>query len=258
MQPTWISLVVPAYNEGTAFLHTLERLDAYISFHFSGRSELIVVNDGSADDTGQAIADFSRVAVSNVKLVSHETNRGLTEAIKSGVREATGDCIVLVDADLSYAPEFLKPMVDALRAGDCDVVVASPYMRGGSVANVPIVRLIPSRVANAMLHFVSGSHVSTFTGMVRAYRADFIKPLVERAPIGEFNTWVLFEAISGANRVGEIPARLEWPQARREGATRMPIAKLAKQTKSVWTTLSYIVRARRHKDSRRKMLDHLA
>lgn len=231
-----VSVVMPAYNEGAALGPVLERLQhALSSLEAVYRIETIVVDDGSRDETAAVIADFvTRFPTTHV--LTHAINRGLVAAITTGVEAATGDSIVTLDADLSYAPEIVDPLVRALLVNDANVVIASPYMRGGRVGNVPLDRLLASRGANFILSSLVGGRIKTFTGMVRAYDAATIKALVRRPIVGEFNAGVVAEIIRAGGRIVEIPAALVWPVSRTAAPSRMTFESLWRRVRLVLTT----------------------
>lgn len=234
------TVLVPAFNEGAEFHNTLERLESFfnsISDRYAVR--LLVVDDGSTDET-PAIADAFARKSQSVQVVHHDRNRGIAAGLQTGLAEARGMPVVVLDADLSYAPEeVLVPMLETLAARHAAIVVASPYMRGGRASNVPFIRLLASRCANALLSAATGRKVATLTGMVRAYSPAAVKRALECRPDGEFNSWILLDALRRGETVAEIPAHLCWPPNRLAGAPRMPLRKLARATLAVLRTLRF-------------------
>lgn len=206
-----ITLVVPAFNEAALIESTLAELCSYLDEEFAGRAwEMLVVDDGSSDDTAIRVEEFAGSRAGELRIVRHAVNSGLGAALKTGFAHARGECIVTLDADLSYSPDHIGRLYHAFNSNAADIVVASPYMRGGSVANVPRWRLAASRIVNHLLARSSSSRVATSTGMVRAYRAAFVKELDIQANGMEFNADSLRLAEKRGARVVEIPARLEW------------------------------------------------
>ena len=163
MQRTAFSVVIPAYNEGSSISNVLSRVTETLA-HLEDRfeTELIVVNDGSSDATGTELESFASARPGSLRIVTHERNRGLEAAIVTGARAATHGVLVLLDADLSYAPGIIEPLVTRLVESGAAAVLASPYMAGGHVANVPFVRLWASRGANALLSLCVGGRIKTF------------------------------------------------------------------------------------------------
>jgi len=240
-----ISVVLPAFNEGADFERTLERVnDFLLTLVPRYCSELIVVDDGSRDRS-PALIDAFAAAHPGVRVLRHERNLGLTAALRTGLSAVRHPYAVCLDADLSYAPELIETLVDRLVADEAAVALASPYMPGGQVSNVPFVRLLASRTANFLFWLCSGRRISTFTGMVRAYRSDFVGPLLRDEPIGDFNSWVVAEALRRGARISEVPAHLYWPETRRRGTNRIGLRKLSRHTLTVLRTIGHLVRTTR-------------
>jgi glycosyltransferase involved in cell wall biosynthesis len=237
------TIIVPAFNEGAEFRATLARLERFSS-SVSDRYvlQLLVIDDGSTDET-PAIADAFARESGNVRVIHHDRNRGIAAGLQTGLGEVRGGPAVVLDADLSYAPEeVVIPMLETLELRQAAIVVASPYMRGGRVSNVPFVRLLASRCANALLSILTGRRVATLTGMVRAYSPAAIARALACRPDGEFNSWILLDALSSGAIVAEVPAHLCWPPNRLAGAPRMPLQKLARATLAVLRTIRFHAR----------------
>ncbi len=237
------SVVIPAFNEATTIADVLERVTR--SVHAPGAAapvEIVVVDDGSLDTTAEIVETFAK-STTRVRLHRHERNRGLEQAIITGCRAVTTDIVVLLDADLSYAPDLAFPMVRQLRERSASAVLASPYMRGGRVANVPRSRLLASRGANFLLSACVGWKLRTFTGMVRAYDLRDLLPILEKTPEGEFNTWIVSELLRTGKRVVEIPADLIWPPERALGTPRLTLKALRRRTGQVVRSIRIVRRA---------------
>jgi glycosyltransferase involved in cell wall biosynthesis len=112
-----LSIVIPAYNEGS-FIGELLELVLRVPVEKAGfEKEVIVVNDGSKDDTGQVARSVAERSEGRV-LVFHQTpNQGKGKAVRRGIAECTGDFILIQDADLEYDPNDYLPMLEALRGG---------------------------------------------------------------------------------------------------------------------------------------------
>jgi dolichol-phosphate mannosyltransferase len=139
-----ISIIVPTYNEAASLPILAERLGTSLG----GREwELVVVDDGSPDGT----ADIAERLAARlpVRVVRRAAKSGLASAVIAGFREAHGDLLVVMDADLSHAPEVVPALVDAV-VGGADLAVGSRYVRGGGTLDWPLRRRIVSRVACLM------------------------------------------------------------------------------------------------------------
>ena len=105
-----ISIIIPAYNESAGIAETLKELVTYVNME---ESEIIVVDDGSTDNTADIVSEFPEV-----KLIGHNTNRGYGTAIKTGVRYSTGEIVVWYDSDGQHRPEDLIKIVDEMNRKD--------------------------------------------------------------------------------------------------------------------------------------------
>lgn len=125
-----LSIVIPAYNEGPTIHRILDKIKA-VTLPDGMAKEVIIVNDCSRDNTEESIlkykAENSDLPISYYK---HEVNQGKGAALHTGIEKATGDYVVIQDADLEYDPEeynvLLKPMIN----GFADVVYGSRFMGG--------------------------------------------------------------------------------------------------------------------------------
>ena len=239
----FVSILVPAYNEALVLQPNLTSLCTYMHWLEQDYDwELVIVNDGSQDDTG-AIATAFAQAHPNVKVVHHAVNRGLGQAIQSGLVQCHGDCVITLDIDLSYAPEHIEQLLRKQRQTQAHIVVTSPYMKGGQVSNVPWLRRTLSVCANWFLSLASKRNISTLTGMVRAYDRDFLRGLHLRANGMDINPEVIHKAQLLGAKIEEIPAHLNWrspsmetPQPHIRGTQRQSSMKIWRQT---WATLFY-------------------
>jgi glycosyltransferase involved in cell wall biosynthesis len=206
----FVSLVTPAYNEAAILEENLMLLCAHMrQLESEFDWEIVVVNDGSRDDTA-VLADAFASRHSQVRVIHHLHNSGLGQAMRTGFEHARGDYVVTLDLDLSYAPDHIERLVRRLIQTGSQVVVASPYMKGGQVSNVPGFRLFLSVWANRFLSMTAKRDVATLTGMVRAYDARFLAGLHPRSMGMDINPEILHKARLLNERVEEIPAHLHW------------------------------------------------
>ena len=205
-----VSIVVAAYNEAEILEVNLAKLcDHMRGLEGEYRWEILLVNDGSRDETAE-IADRTAAVIPEVTTIHHPTNMGLCEALKTGFRNCEGKYCVTLDIDLSYSPDHIERLLAKLRETSSHIVLASPYMEGGSVKNVPWLRRILSKYSNKFLNKVSPENIHTFTGMVRAYDVEFLQRLNLKSKGMDVNPEIIYKAILLRARIAEIPAQLEW------------------------------------------------
>lgn len=216
-----VSVITPAYNEGAIIEENLERLCRYMAgLEDFYRWELIVVNDGSRDNTGE-LADAFAHSHPYVKVHHHRVNRNLGGALQTGFNIAKGDYVVVMDIDLTYSEDHIGRMLAKMQETDADVVIASPYMEGGQNTAVPRLRLLLSRGANRIMRMMSPTPVHTFTGMVRAYKGSFLKKLNLKSVTYSINPEIIHKAQILRAKIVEIPGHLDWSGQKQLGESRV-------------------------------------
>ncbi len=207
----FVSIIIPCFNEDGGISATIDTVCSHMSEHHSDvEFEFILVNDGSSDQTEKYINEAAN-KYPQVKSYSLKENMGRGAAIKKGLTLSKGTQVVLLDADLSYDAQHITDILRTFREQKkVDVVVVSPYMKGGKVGGVPFSRYLLSRTANWVLAGIFSQKLSTVTCVVRGYRGDLIRniPLFEEGK--ELHLEILRKmSIIDANIV-EIPGRLIW------------------------------------------------
>jgi dolichol-phosphate mannosyltransferase len=129
-------------------------------------------------------------------------------AIRAGMREARGEWIATLDADLTFPPASLKDMLAAGVAAKADLVSGSPYLRRGDMAGVSWVRALPSLMINALYRGLFGMRLTAYTPVLRLYRTSFIKDLEIASNGFEINAEIAARAMIDRRVVAEVPAPL--------------------------------------------------
>jgi len=138
-----VSIIVPTYNEQDNIQPLVEKLNnSLLSYDY----EIIFVDDDSKDNTARVINSLAFQYP--LKLIERKNKRGLASAVTDGLRAATGESVVVMDADLQHPPEVVPGLLQPLKAND--LVVGSRYCRGGSPGEWKFSRKVVSTVANLM------------------------------------------------------------------------------------------------------------
>lgn len=205
-----VSVVMPAFNEALLLMDSLTTVHTYLeTLSDAYEWELVIVNDGSTDETGP-IADAFAAKRPRVRVLHHPVNFNLGQALRYAFHTCDGDYVVTMDSDLSYSPDHIERLLEGLRTSHAKIALASPYMEGGSTTGIPAHRRFLSRTANRFLSRMSGGSVSTLTGMVRAYDRVFLQSLDLKSMGTDINAEILYKAQVLGARIAEVPAHLDW------------------------------------------------
>ena len=211
-QNPFLSIIIPCYNEEAILQNNIKVINNYLECKkHKYRWEILIINDGSKDKTG-TIADDLANEISNIRVIHHPTNLNLGRALQTGFQNSKGDILVVLDIDLSYSVDHIELMVDKLLETSADIVIASPYMKGGEVTAFPFGRKIMSKLVNRFMSFSAQDKYYTFTGMVRAYRTNFIRTVNLKTKDYEINPEIIYKAMILRARIVEIPAHLDWTE----------------------------------------------
>jgi glycosyltransferase involved in cell wall biosynthesis len=165
-----VSVILPAKNEAAALGGVLERLHAVLGARGHETWEIVVVDDGSTDGTGEVAAK------AGARVVRHPYSMGNGAAVKSGIRAAQGDVLVLMDADGQHLPEDVPRLLDALP--DHAMVVGARTLGTGTGAH----RGFANRVYNALASYVVNRRVEDLTSGFRAIVAQHARRFVYMLP----------------------------------------------------------------------------
>jgi glycosyltransferase involved in cell wall biosynthesis len=214
-----VTILAPAFNEADIVERNLARIVGHMrGLEDRWRWELIVVDDGSTDGTSERVT-AAAAGAGEIRLHRHPMNLGLGQALRSGFRLARGDVIVVLDLDLTYDPGHVDLLLQRQRETGAEMVLASPYMKGGRATRVPWLRRVLSRWGNRFLALTArggnpAGNLSTLTGMVRAYDAGFIRSLNLTSTGMEINTEIIYKGMLLDARIEEVPAHLDWSARR--------------------------------------------
>jgi glycosyltransferase involved in cell wall biosynthesis len=207
-----LSIVIPAYNEAKRISRTLETLQRYLQ-GTSWTYEVIVVNDGSSDETA-AIVESYRDQWNALRLIENDSNRGKGFSVRHGALGAQGDVVLFTDADLSAPITEGPKLIDPIADGVCDVTFGSRAVDRSliGVHQSPF-RETSGRIFNLLVQGLIGLPFKDTQCGFKAYRRNVVGPVFERQTIMGFgfDPEILYIAKKRGLRLREIPVR--WDHA---------------------------------------------
>ena len=205
-----VSIIIPAYNESERLGDPLRLVLDHLK-KSGTNAEVIVVDDGSSDDTG-AVAEraFEGLSADTARVVSYEKNRGKGFAVKTGLLDAKADIALFSDADLSTPIEEMSKLVAPIRSGEFDVTFGSRALDRSLIGtHQPWRREQGGKVMNLIIRTLSGLPFADTQCGFKAFNMVKFRPLLDVMAIDRFGFDVefLFVANHHKLRLAEIPVR---------------------------------------------------
>jgi dolichol-phosphate mannosyltransferase len=192
-----LSVIVPAYNEGATIRAVLDALRAVPVV-----TQVVVVDDCSTDDTGEILRAMA-AADPSLTLVRHERNQGKGASIVTGLRHASGDVVVVQDADLEYDPRQLAGLLAVIETEGADVVYGSRFR--GSIEGMRL----PNRIANRILTFAANllfrARITDEATCYKMFRRSVLEAMPLRSRRFDFCPEVTAKVLRRGYRIVEAP-----------------------------------------------------
>ena len=179
-----ISIIVPAYNEHALIMNTLDGLQSFMK-NRSEDYEIVLVDDGSQDDTVSLIRDWQKLNTVELNLLINEANMGKGFSVRRGVMESRGKYVIFIDADLPYELDAIDGFMNALKSG-CDLAVGSRVLPESKVRGVPKLRYIAGQVFSWLERSVLSTKVADTQCGFKAFTSSAAKEIFRRLTINGF------------------------------------------------------------------------
>jgi glycosyltransferase involved in cell wall biosynthesis len=202
-EPAVVSIVIPAYNEADVIGEVVASLARSAAWH-----EIIVVDDGSGDGTS------ARASAAGAAVVTHPYNKGNGAAVKSGIRRATGEFVLIIDGDGQHPPDDARRLT--ARLGEYDLVIGAR----AAATQATVARRLGNGALNWLASYLTGRHIPDLTSGFRGARRACLREFIHLLPNG-FSTPtttplafikagynVAFEPIEARERIGQSKIRL--------------------------------------------------
>ena len=163
-----ISILIPVYNEKDSLLEVIKRVEAV---DFGLEKEIILVDDYSTDGTRELYPKI------NHKVILHEKNMGKGAALRTALKEAEGDIIIIQDADLEYNPQDYTEIVNLIKNDVYDVVYGSRFLGNKNSGNFLLLSFLANITLSCLTRLLYKVEITDMETCYKAFRAEFIKDI---------------------------------------------------------------------------------
>jgi glycosyltransferase involved in cell wall biosynthesis len=217
-----LSVVIPAYNEERSIGKLLDGVMSVDLSRFDVTKQVVVVDDGSTDRTTEIVGRLPGITLSSM-----ERNSGKGSAVRKGIELATGDYLVIQDADLEYDPNDYVPMLEMLLNSGVDAVYGSRYLGDpgrGRVANFLAGRYpgqswpayVGGRSLSLFALLLTGRYLTDTVTALKLFRSEILKPLELVTTGFELDHEITSKILARGHTIREVPIRY-YPRSREEG-----------------------------------------
>lgn len=203
-----LSVVIPAYNEGNTIENTIKKVCSYLN-EMQLNYELIIVNDGSSDNTEQLITSLM-VEFSNLSLVSYPSNKGKGHAVRKGMLKSVGHYIVFMDADLSTPLSQFNKLSESIKRGS-EIIIGDRKSKEAMIhRKQPLTRIVLGRGFVILSNLILGIKINDFTCGFKCFSNEATQRIFSRTKIDNwsFDAEILFIAKKLNYAIDQIP--VDW------------------------------------------------
>jgi glycosyltransferase involved in cell wall biosynthesis len=230
-----LSIIIPVYNEEKTILEVLDRVKKEV---IPGvEKEMIVVDDCSTDSTRQKLKNIKG---NDSKIIFHEKNGGKGAAVKTGIKNATGDYIIIQDADLEYHPKFIKDLIRPILEKKAEVVYGTrlnrmPHLRGEEAKHLFILHYLGNRFLSLVTSILYGQWITDMETGYKLFPKKALNNLKLNARGFEFEPEITAKLSKKGYKIKEISISVK-PRGYDEGKK---LNTVRDGLKALWSLIKY-------------------
>lgn len=198
-----LSIIIPAYNEAAMIGAVLDKIAAV---PLPLPRELVIIDDGSKDATCETVSRWiERNSHTPARLIRHAANAGKGAAVRTGIQAATGDVLLIQDADLEYQPSDYPAILAPILSGRTTVVYGSRMNSSGPSGWISRKQRLANRVLTGLTNLLCRSHLTDMETCYKAFRATAIKPLRLTACRFDIEPEITIKLLRAGHTIIEVP-----------------------------------------------------
>lgn len=198
MKSDMATIVIPVYNEECGLRKAVGQINEFVK-KSNNAYEVIFINDGSTDDSASILSSFDN---SNFTILTHKANRGYGAALKTGIKHARHDIIVITDSDCTYPIKKIPELLEVYQTGGHDMVVGA---RTGKNVQMPLFRRPAKWCLKRLAEYLAGQKIPDLNSGLRVMRKESIENFINILPDGfSFTTTITLAMLINGNSVEYI------------------------------------------------------
>jgi len=192
-----ISILIPVYNEISTLEEIVKRVEACEFCNLE--KEIILIDDNSTDGTKDIYPKLPH------KVIYHEINQGKGAALRDGIKAASGDIIIIQDADLEYNPKDYEPLVQMIFEGKAEVCYGSRFDDKSEIKKIMFLNLIGNKTLSFLTNILYGAKLTDMETCYKAFRAELIKNMVINSNGFDFEPEITAKILKKKVKFCELP-----------------------------------------------------